>query len=228
MADRETTVFRWSAVLANCGRSGLLARRLLHRVDNSGLAVIVSLALVMASYRAASALDVSGPIAVVAAGLVFGRGSKPAQREGYRGELVSFWLLLHEVLNAILFLFIGLQAIEIVYARLVWLPVLASIPLAVLTRLLSIAIPIACLGGSWPTQVRRVTVLTWAGTRGGVSIAMVLATPNSPWSSELLAICLTVVLFTVFVQGLTLPWALRRLYRDDTGEVLTRPPDSSV
>ena len=102
-----------------------------------------------------------------------------------------------------------------------WVPVLAAIPLAVLARLLSIAIPILCFGGKWPNQLRQVTVLTWAGMRGGVSIAMVLATPDSPWSSELLTICLAVVLFTVFVQGLTLPWALRRLYREEVGARLT-------
>ncbi len=196
---------------------GLLARGLLRRVDNSGLVLIVSLALVMATYRAANALDVSGPIAVVAAGLVFGRGSKTATSGESQAEVVGFWLLMHEVLNAILFLFIGLQAIEIVYADLVWIPVLASIPLAVLARLLSIAIPVTCFGGSWPNRGRQVTVLTWAGMRGGVSIAMVLATPDTQWSSELLAICLAVVLFTVFAQGLTLPWALRRLYREEVG-----------
>jgi CPA1 family monovalent cation:H+ antiporter len=85
----------------------------------------------------------------------------------------------------------------------------------VLTRLLSIAIPMAFLGGSWPSQVRRITVLTWAGMRGGVSIAMVLATPVTPWRGELLAICLAVVLFTVLAQGLSLPWALQRLFREE-------------
>lgn len=83
-----------------------------------------------------------------------------------------------------------------------------------LTRLLSIAIPMAFLGGSWPSRARRVTVLTWAGMRGGVSIAMVLATPQTPWRGELLAICLAVVLFTVLAQGLSLPWALQRLFRE--------------
>jgi CPA1 family monovalent cation:H+ antiporter len=197
--------------------AGLLARRLLARIDHGGLALTVSLALVLVSYRAADALGVSGPIAVVAAGLTFGRGMQTDGSGGADAEVVSFWLLLHEVLNAILFLLIGLQAIEIAYTELAWIPVLASIPLAVLTRLLSTAIPVACLGGGWRSKSRRVAVLTWAGMRGGVSIAMVLATPATPWRGELLAICLTVVLFTVFAQGLTLPWALRRLVRQEPG-----------
>ena len=197
--------------------AGLLGRRVLARVHDGGLALIVSLALVLVSYRAADALGVSGPIAVVAAGLAFGRGSPSASSAGNHAQVITFWLLLHEVLNAILFLLIGLQAVEIVYADLVWFPVLMSIPLAVLTRLLSIAIPVAFLGGGWPTQFRRVTVLTWAGMRGGVSIAMLLATPVTPWRTELLAICLAVVLFTVFAQGLTLPWALQRLFREGVG-----------
>ena len=194
--------------------AGLLARAAVARIDNAGLALIVSLALVLVSYRAADALGISGPIAVVAAGLAFGRGGAAGER---RTAVTSFWLQLHEVLNALLFVLIGLQAAEVAYADLVWVPVLVSVPLAVLTRLASIAIPVCCLGGSWPAQARRVTVLTWAGMRGGVSIAMVLATPASPWRGELLAICLVVVLFTVLAQGLTLPWALNRLFSPGVG-----------
>ena len=197
--------------------AGLIARRALARIHDGGLALIVSLALVLVSYRAADAIGVSGPIAVVAAGLAFGRTAPAADGAGSRAQVASFWLLLHEVLNAILFLLIGLQAVAIVYADLVWVPILVAIPLAVLTRLVSIAIPVACLGGSWPTQARRVTVLTWAGMRGGVSIAMVLAIPETPWRAELLAICFSVVLFTVFAQGLTLPWALRLMFNDGVG-----------
>lgn len=191
---------------------GLLARLVLARIESGGLALIVSLALVMVSYRIAVAVGVSGPIAVVSAGLAFRRGRRAAEHAERTEEVAGFWLLLHEVLNAVLFLMIGLQAVEIPYLQLAWLPVLAAIPLAVLSRLLSIAIPLVFLGGGWTAQLRRVGVLTWAGMRGGVSIAMVLATPDTPWQGELLAICLAVVLFTIFAQGLTLPWALARLY----------------
>ena len=189
--------------------AGFLARRLLRRIDHSGLMLTVSLALVFGSYRAAAALDLSGPIAVVVAGLALGYR---ARSDDHAREVASFWLLLHEVLNAVVFLLIGLQAAEIPYSQLVWTPVLAAIPLAVATRLLSV-IPLAVLGGGLAAQFRRVTVLTWTGMRGGVSIAMVLATPDTQWRGELLAICLAVVLFTVIAQGLTLPWVLRRLYR---------------
>ena len=201
--------------------AGLLARRVLARVADAGLALTVSLALVLVSYRVADALGVSGPIAVVAAGLAFGRGKQTARRIGHHAEVAGFWLLLHEVLNALLFLLIGLQAAQIVYAGLVWAPILAAVPLAVLSRFVSIIIPVACLGGSWDSQARRATVLTWAGMRGGVSIAMVLATPETSWHGELLAICLAVVLFTVFAQGLTLPWALQHLFRDSVGAPAT-------
>ena len=188
--------------------AALLARRVVQRVDHAGLALTVSLALVLVSYRVAAALDLSGPIAVVVAGMAFGR---KAPHDGPARDVANFWLLLHEVLNAVVFLLIGLQAAEIPYAQLAWIPVLGAIPLAVATRLLSI-LPLALLGGELAAQFRRVTVLTWAGMRGGVSIAMVLATPETQWRGELLAICLAVVLFTVVAQGLTLPWLLRRLY----------------
>jgi CPA1 family monovalent cation:H+ antiporter len=191
--------------------AGLLARLVVSRIEEAGLRLLVSLALVMVSYRGAAALGVSGPIAVVAAGLGFRQGDQKTSQPASRGEVASFWLLLHDVLNAVLFLLIGLQAVEIPYLQLSWLPVLGAIPLAVLSRLLSIALPLACVGGSWRVQLRRVGVLTWAGMRGGVSIAMVLATPETQWRGELLAICLAVVLFTVFAQGLTLPWAVGRM-----------------
>lgn len=197
--------------------AGLCARLVRARIEDGGLALIVSLALVMVSYRVAAALDVSGPIAVVAAGLAFRRGGQPAAHDPHGGEVAGFWLLLHEVLNAILFLLIGLQAVEIPYSRLAWLPVLGAIPLAVLTRLVSIAIPLARVGGSWTVQSRRVGILTWAGMRGGVSVAMVLATPETQWRGELVAICLAVVLFTVFAQGLSLPWAVQRLFGGSLG-----------
>ncbi len=193
--------------------AGLLARRLLARVDEDGLVLIVSLALVFGSNRVADAIGVSGPIAVVAAGLMFSQGARSARDPGRRPPVVGFWLMLHEVLNAGLFLLIGLQAIRIVYADIAWLPVLTAIPLAVLSRLVSIAVPVACLGGRWRDQLRHVAVLTWAGMRGGVSIALVLLTPDTPWHGELMAICLTVVVFTVLAQGLTFPWALGQLFR---------------
>ncbi|HVZ10088.1 cation:proton antiporter [Rhodopila sp.] len=199
---------------------GLLARRAVRAVRDDGLVLIVTLAVVLVSYRVADLIEVSGPIAVVAAGLAFGGGARNDQgrtqdphRHGHP-HVVTFWLLLHELLNALLFLLIGLQAVEIAFRQIAWLPVLCAIPLAVLARLVSTAIPVAFLGGGWTVRARRVAVLTWAGMRGGVSIAMVLATPATPWRGELLAICLAVVLFTVFAQGLSMPWALRRLYRE--------------
>jgi CPA1 family monovalent cation:H+ antiporter len=198
--------------------AGLLARRAIARMANAEFALIVSLALVLVSYRGANAVGVSGPIAVVAAGLSFGRGAPIGAAPEHDTPMASFWLQLNFVLNALLFVLIGLQAAQVAYADLVWIPVVASVPLAVLSRLVSIALPVALPGGDWAAKLRRVTVLTWAGMRGGVSIAMVLATPESPWRQELLAICLAVVLFTVFAQGLTLPWVLGALFAGASGD----------
>jgi monovalent cation:H+ antiporter, CPA1 family len=194
------------------GAAGWLALRAVRAIHEDGLVVLASLALVVAAYRAAAALEVSGPIAVVAAGFVFSRRAHVRPDPARPAAVTQFWLMLHEVLNAVLFLLIGLQAAAIEVRAVSWLPVLAAIPLAVASRLLSILVPLALLGGDWRSQLRRGCVLTWAGMRGGVSIAMVLATPDSPYRAELMAICLAVVLFTVLAQGLTLPWALRRLY----------------
>jgi monovalent cation:H+ antiporter, CPA1 family len=196
--------------------AGFATRHLLARAGSGAIALTGTLALVLVTYRLASVLHLSGPVAVVAAGLAFdpraaAETPEPGGRAPDGGEVARFWLMLHEVLNALLFVLIGLQAVEIPYATIAWLPVLGAVPLAVASRFISIVLPLALTGGSWRDQWRRAAVLTWAGMRGGVSIAMVLATPQTPWRDELVAICLAVVLFTVFGQGLTLGWVLRRV-----------------
>ena len=97
-------------------------------------------------------------------------------------------------------------------------PVIASLPLALLARFVGVAIPLMLLRGSGAQQRRGMAVLTWAGLRGGVSIALALTLPASPYRGRLIVVCYAVVVFSTLLQGLTMPHVLRRLYGD------TAPP----
>ncbi len=195
------------------GIAGLLTGRLMTRVGDSGLNLMISLALVLFTYRAADALGLSGPIAVAVAGLLLGQNLPSPDADGaWRDTMQAFWSLLDEALTAVLFLLIGLQLVEIPLVHIVWMPVLAAVPLALIARLVSTGIPVACLRGVWTEKARLTAVLTWAGMRGGVSIAMVLATPVTIYRQELLAIAFAVVLATTVGQGLTMAPVMRRLY----------------
>jgi CPA1 family monovalent cation:H+ antiporter len=200
--------------LAVGGACGWLAGRLARQIEDQALQVTISVALAMTSYRLAEAADVSGPIAVVMAGLMLGRmvPAFSAQHEP-PSSAVAFWSLLDGLLNTMLFLLLGLQIVEVTYHRVVLLPVLASIPVALAARLISVGVPALCRRGTMREKMRGALVLTWAGLRGGVSVALALIVPESPYRDQVLAISYAVVVFTIVVQGLTLPRVMRLLAR---------------
>lgn len=186
--------------------TGFIAYRAMARVDNYSLEVLMSLALAMGTYALAGALHISGPIAVVAAGLLLGnRGPLHAFSETTHRYMFSFWTLVDEILNAILFLLIGLEVLLLLHeASFGWLPV-AAVPLALLARWLSVAGPIALLRRWHDFVPGTVSIMTWGGLRGGISIALALSIPlEVPARSPILAATYLVVLFTLLVQGLTL------------------------
>jgi monovalent cation:H+ antiporter, CPA1 family len=104
-----------------------------------------------------------------------------------------------------LFLLIGLELITMDFRHISVFPILASIPLALIARLISVGIPISVLRFHNVASFKAIAVLTWAGLRGGVSVALALTLPNSPYRDQLLTVCYVVVVFTVIVQGLTIP-----------------------
>ena len=190
--------------------AGWLAALLMRKIADEGLQLLISLALVLGCYRAANLLDLSGPIAVVAAGLCL---ASPSPRFGLtaasRKVLVGFWSLLDRLLNTMLFLLIGLQILSLIITPLELLPAAIAIPLAVVSRLVSVAVPLSLTREPLRDKVRDTTVLTWAGLRGGISIALALTLPASPWRADLLVVTYTVVVFTIVVQGLTISRFLR-------------------
>ena len=201
--------------------AGWLAALLIRRVhDDEGLQLLISLALVLGCYRLATAFALSGPIAVVTAGLCM---ASPSPHFGMASEsrtvVIRFWSLLDQLLNTMLFLLIGLQILGLVVAPTQLLPIVFAIPLAVLSRLVSVAVPLALTREAWRDKGRDAAVLTWAGLRGGVSIALALALPDGAWRTELLVATYAVVVFTIVVQGLTISRFLRAMYPANKAEM---------
>ncbi len=193
--------------------AGWLAALLLRPIHDPGLQLLISLALVLGCYRIALQFDVSGPIAVVAAGLCVGSPSHGFGRNpDMRRTLIGFWSPLNQILNTMLFLFMGLHILGLVVTPGALLPIVLAVPLAIVSRFVSVAVPLTFTRDSLREKVRSAAVLTWAGLRGGISIALALTLPDSPWRTNLLVVAYAVVVFTIVVQGLTFTRVLHAAY----------------
>jgi monovalent cation:H+ antiporter, CPA1 family len=190
---------------------GYAAFVLLRGVDDYNVELIISLALVTGTYSLAGLLDVSGPVAVVVAGILIGNhGMRWAMSELTRQHLKTFWLLVDDTLNALLFLLIGL---EIAAIDLAWRTLAATaimIPVVLAARWLSVTASALPLNLRLPGRFGSFMVLTWGGLRGGISVALALALPPTAYKDRMLTIGYGIVVFAIVVQGLTLEWVARR------------------
>lgn len=183
---------------------GWLAYLLLKDIDNYQVEILMTLALVMGGYALASALDLSGPIAVVVAGLFIGnRGRRFAMSAKTRLHLDTFWELIDEILNAVLFVLIGLEVLLLSFTDLyLWAGVIA-IPIVLLARFVSVGLPIGLMRSAREFSPYVVTILTWGGLRGGISVALALSLPGGPERDVIVPMTYIVVVFSILVQGLT-------------------------
>jgi len=184
---------------------GYLAYRLLKSVDNYTVEVLITLALVSGGYTLAGALHTSGPIAMVVAGLFIGNhGRVFGMSDRTRRHLDTFWELVDEVLNALLFVMIGLELLVLDVEPVYLLVGALCIPLVLAARFISVGMPVALLRRFLPIERFTVRLLTWAGVRGGISIALALALPPSPHRDLILVTTYVIVIFSIFVQGLSI------------------------
>ena len=191
--------------------AGYGAYRLLRTIDNYQVEVLITLALVFASYAAAEAMHISAPIAAVAAGLLIGNhGRTLAMSEKTTEHVDLFWELIDEILNGILFVLLGFELLIVTFDLSSFKAGLIAIPVVLLARFFGVSIPI------WLRKFKRefspnaIKVLTWGGLRGGISVALALSLPPSSERELILMMTYVVVVFSILVQGLTIGKLVQR------------------
>ncbi|HJN46140.1 MAG: sodium:proton antiporter [Acidobacteria bacterium] len=190
--------------------AGYVAYRAMRAIDEHNLEVLITLALVMGTYALALQLHLSGPIAMVVAGLFIGNhGTQFAMSAGTRDHVEKFWSLLDEILNSLLFLAIGFEVFALTLTPAMLWVAAAAIPLVLTARFISVSLPILTLRPWQDFTPGAIPVLTWGGLRGGISVALALSLPSSPLRDTILAATYGVVVFSIVVQGLTIERVVR-------------------
>lgn len=196
---------------------GYIAYRMLRKVDHYQTEVLITLAVAAGTYALADGLhalhwlNLSGPLAVVAAGLLIGnQGRAMAMSPTTVEHLDTFWELVDEVLNAALFVLIGLELIVIPFSGNLLLAGALAVPVVLLARFVSVAGMIRVLEFRRTFTPGSIRILTWSGLRGGISVALALSLPVGPHRNTLLTITYCVVIFSILVQGLTVARVVRR------------------
>jgi CPA1 family monovalent cation:H+ antiporter len=194
--------------------TGLVAFYAMKSIDEYNLEILITLSLVMVTYGIASQLHVSGPIAVVIAGLLMGNhGTRLAMSDKTQQHVETFWNLLDEILNAALFLLIGFEVIALSFTAPEVLGMLVAIPIALAARFIAVSLPITVLGLRQEFTKGAIPVLTWGGLKGGISVALALSLPDVAAREPILAITYGVVVFSIIVQGLTIRRVVERTVR---------------
>ncbi len=184
---------------------GGVAFWMLKKVDNYSVEILITLAMTTGGYALAETLHLSAPIAIVVAGLLIGNhGRRLAMSQQTRDHLDTFWELTDEILNAVLFVLIGLEVVLLSLDGSYLVAGVLAIPLVLLSRLISVALPIGLMRRFRSFSPGVVSILTWGGLRGGISVALALSLPSGDIRNALVTITYIVVVFSVLVQGLTL------------------------
>ncbi len=195
---------------------GWIAFQAMRTIDEHNLELLITLALVMGGYAAAHQLHVSGPLAMAVAGLLIGNhGTAYAMSDDTAERLHTFWSLLDEVLNSILFLLIGIEVLAVSPRPEVIALGLIAILLVLVARATAVGVPFIILGRIRPFTRGAYPVLVWGGLRGGISIALALSLPEGAVKDVVVAVTYVVVVFSVVVQGTTVGATARRFVREE-------------
>ena len=184
---------------------GWIVYKLLKTVDNYHVEILMTLALVMGGYTLAIYLHLSGPIAIVIAGLLIGnRGRILAMSDKTRDNLDTFWELIDEILNVILFVLIGLEILIISFSINYIYASLLIIPVILFSRFITVFIPVTILKYLRDFSPNAIKIMTWGALRGGISVALALSIPAGTEREIIVSITYIVVVFSIIVQGLTI------------------------
>lgn len=183
---------------------GYVACKLIGMVDDDHIEIMLTIALVFGTFQLAEYWHVSPAIAIVVVGLVFANMSNRVMTEPARATMYTFWSVIDEVLNTVLFVLVGIIALLVpVDAQRIVLAFLA-IGIVLFARWVSVYLPVALMQRWYYFSPRSVRILTWGGLRGGLSIAMVLSLPESREKELILIMTYAVVVFSILIQGTTI------------------------
>ena len=190
---------------------GYLTFRMLRSVDNYQVEVLLTLAAVTGGYALANRLHVSGPLAMVVVGLIIGNGGRAlAMSETTRRYMDLFWELVDEILNAVLFVLIGMEVLLVDFSSSIIAAAVAALAVTLAARGLTVGLPISLLRGATRLPRGSGWVLTWGGLRGGISVALALSLPAGAERDIIVALAYCIVVFSILGQGLTIGRVIRR------------------
>ena len=193
---------------------GWLTFRIMRRIDDYSLEVLLTLGLAFGGYELAVYLHVSAPIMAVCAGLLIGDvGTRHGMSEQTRHYVEAFWKLIDEILNAVLFLMIGFEVFAIAFEAEFLIAGMLSIALTLLARLAAVAVPVLLLKPFRSFSSGVIPIMTWGGLKGGISVALALSLPESDWKAPILTATYMIVIFSIIVQGLTVTRLANRMGR---------------
>ena len=199
---------------------GYITFRLLASIDNYQVEVMLTLAAVMGGYLLASKLHVSGPLAMVVAGLVVGNdGREYAMSHTTRQYVDMFWEMIDDILNAVLFVLIGMEVLLIAFSFNLLIAAIAMVMLTLAARALTVWVPVVAAPGYFNLPRGAGVVLTWGGLRGGISVALALSLPQGPERDIVLALTYGIVVASILVQGLTIGKIASKAVRPATEDV---------
>ncbi len=182
--------------------------------ENSHLTIIISLAIVIGGYAIASLIHVSGPLAMVVAGMIIGNKFNVNSNKGETRKVFNeIWEVLDDVFNGILFVLIGLAIHLLTFERSHLILGIISIFIVLIARFVSVLLPYSLLKHNESSPIKTVFTLTWGGLRGGISIALALSLTDSASSEIILYITYIVVLFSIIVQGLSIGVFVKNIYK---------------
>lgn len=209
--------------------AGYAAHWMLQRVDDGIVEILITLSLVTGGYALADHLHVSAPIAMVVAGLLVGsRGNHFGLSEDTRETLETFWEVIEGVLNAVLFVLIGLEILAMTFREAYFIAIAVTVPAVLLSRFLSVALPASVIRFFRELPPRTIRFLTWGGLRGGLAIAMTLSLPSGDVRSTLLAMTYGVVVFSILIQGSTMAYFARKSFGPAAEPVSAPQPPADV
>jgi CPA1 family monovalent cation:H+ antiporter len=191
---------------------GYIGYRLVRSIDHFQTEILITLAMVMGGYSLCHFLHVSGPLAMVVAGLITGNKSlEEAMSDTTRDYTEKFWEITDEILNAILFILIGLQLVIISFQFNLLIIGLIMAILLILVRYISLWLPAFSFFFKKALKDKTLEIMTWGGLRGGISIALALSLPQSMYKEFFVPVTFVIVLFSIIVQGFTMKWFVKKI-----------------